>query len=139
MDVTGAVTVTVGWCMGHRLPNHEGRCYNLHGHQYTAEASVLGPISQDKGSPSEGMVVDFTAVKDRLKFLVDRLDHRMLIYRGDPLAESMKLLPGVNIVDYVPTAENIAQRLLEAMADQNVSSIRVWETPTSFATVWRDK
>lgn len=137
MDVMGSVTVSVGWCMGHRLPNHEGRCYNLHGHQYTAEATVTGSISGLSGSPSEGMVVDFTDVKSRLKYLVDALDHRTLIYRGDPMVEALILLPGVTIVDYVPTAENIAKRLLEALVDLDVTSIKLWETPTSYAVVWR--
>jgi len=132
-----SVTVEAQWCMGHRLPNHEGLCYNLHGHQYRAEVTVQGEINDEKGSPSEGMVVDFTDVKAALRSAVSLLDHRTLIYARDPLVDAMILLPGVNIVSYVPTAENIARRLLEELAPFNVIRVRLWETPTSFAEVWR--
>lgn len=137
VEATGSVTVEAQWCMGHRLPNHRDLCYNLHGHQYRAEVTVIGNISSQRGSPSEGMVVDFTDVKTRLKELVGDLDHRTLIYVGDPFADALRQMPGITLVEYIPTAENIAWTLLSALRPQNVSSVRVWETPTSYATVWR--
>ena len=134
--MTGIITVRAEWCMGHRLPNHEGYCRRLHGHQYTVEATVEGAIKQTKGAPDEGMVLDFGEVKTRLKALVGTLDHQFLLSENDPFVNVMKALPGVIVVDFVPTAENIALMILKNLPT-DVMCVRVWETPTSYAEVRR--
>lgn len=134
--MSASITVRAEWCMGHRLPNHEGYCRRLHGHQYTVEATVEGAIKLTKGAPDEGMVVDFGEVKTRLKSIASSLDHQFLLSAEDPFVDIMKSLPGVIVVNFVPTAENIALMfLLDLPTD--VTSVRVWETPTSYAEVRR--
>lgn len=130
-----SVTVSVGWCMGHRLPNHQGGCRHLHGHEYRAEVTISGEINTMPMDSAEGMVVDFTDVKTRLRTEVAKLDHRFLLHQHDTLAGAMVNLPGVVLVDFVPTAENIALVLLKALPE--ASRVRLWETPTSFAEVER--
>jgi 6-pyruvoyltetrahydropterin/6-carboxytetrahydropterin synthase len=134
-EVRASVTVLAEWCMGHRLPNHNGQCRHLHGHQYRAEATVEGQISDLEGSSDEGMVLDFTIVKDALKEVAKGLDHRFLIATSDPLVPVLRELPGVLVVPYVPTAENIGKYILSQLPG-GVVRIRIWETPTSFADVW---
>ena len=128
-----SVTVRASWDMGHRLPHHLGACHALHGHTYTVEVTVSGEISTVPMSPSEGMVVDFTDIKQHLRVEVAKLDHKFLLQRYDELAERLVDLPGVVLVDFVPTAENIALALLKALPE--ASKVRLWETPTSFAEV----
>jgi len=130
-----SVTISAGWDAGHRLPNHTGLCHNLHGHRYTAEVTISGPIRNVQGASNEGMVQDFGILKKKLRRFIEQWDHHMLLYAGDPLFKQMAGLPGVRSMPYVPTAENLAQALLEALPE--VSRVKLWETPTSFSEVWR--
>lgn len=133
--MSASVTVRAEWDMGHRLPHHNGACHNLHGHHYIAEVTVRGEINHEPNASSEGMVVDFTDIKTQLKGLAATLDHKFLLHAQDALVSMMQSAPGVVLVDYVPTAENIALWLLEALPTS--SRVKVWETPTSCAEVTR--
>ncbi|MEN6605868.1 MAG: 6-carboxytetrahydropterin synthase [Bryobacteraceae bacterium] len=130
-----SVTVRVEWEMGHRLPNHNGRCYNLHGHHYIADVTVEGPIKTVPGQPDEGIVVDFSEIKALLRGQVALLDHKFLLSALDPLLPQLMILPGVVAVPYIPTAENIALTLL--WVTPQVKRVRLYETPTSYAEVER--
>lgn len=136
-------TVILGFDMGHRLPNHGGACRNLHGHRYTVELTIEGTgPSKVFGASDEGMLADFSDIKKQAKAFVDaELDHRFMIYAHDPLAEAMLELPGINVVDFVPTAENIAAYMFKVLRAENamVSALRLYETPTSFVDVdWQE-
>lgn len=48
-------------------------CERLHGHNYRVEAEVIGPLDENQ------YVVDFIALRDMLKELVDHLDHRVIL------------------------------------------------------------
>ena len=48
----------VAFCAGHRLLNHEGKCANLHGHNYLVEFHITGNEVDDLGR-----VVDFADIK----------------------------------------------------------------------------
>ena len=36
-------TRRIEWDMGHRVPEHGGKCRTPHGHRYVAEVTVRGP------------------------------------------------------------------------------------------------
>lgn len=99
-------------CAGHRVHGHEGKCRHLHGHNYritfTCESDDLDDI---------GRVIDFSEMKAKLcMWLEDEWDHKMLIWEKDPLAEVLPDIdPTVVIVPFNPTAENIAQHLVEVV------------------------
>lgn len=138
-------TVRVEWDMGHRLPNHDGKCRNLHGHRYAAELTIKGEPQAPTNSPTDGMVADFGHVKSELKRIVDeRYDHFTLLHTADPLAATFSQLEttvGVRLVHYVPTAENIAAALLGEIVVElkgvTVAALRLYETPTSYVEVWK--
>lgn len=103
---------------GHRVYQHESRCAHLHGHNYrvhfTCEAESLDNI---------GRVIDFSDMKSRLcMWLEDEWDHKTLIWENDPWA---KVLPNIDptivIVPFNPTAENIAQHLVEVIGPQQLA------------------
>jgi 6-pyruvoyltetrahydropterin/6-carboxytetrahydropterin synthase len=48
-------------------------CEPLHGHNYRVTAEVAGPLDENH------YVVDFIALRDALKQIVDELDHRVLL------------------------------------------------------------
>lgn len=103
---------------GHRVHGHESKCAHLHGHNYrvtfTCEAAKLDNV---------GRVIDFSDIKARLcQWLEDCWDHGFLIYHEDPLAAVLKQMDpdGVVIVSFNPTAENMAQYLVEVVGPQQL-------------------
>jgi 6-pyruvoyltetrahydropterin/6-carboxytetrahydropterin synthase len=48
-------------------------CEHLHGHNYTLEVFITGPLNED------GMVVDFKEVKDRVTSICKTLDHKVML------------------------------------------------------------
>ncbi len=118
--------------MAHRLPFHDGKCRQMHGHTYVVRVYVTGevqPVEED--NPQSGMVVDFGVVKGFLKAVETQMDHQF----------------GNETLDAYPTAERIAQAVKEMAlrdlqpllpAQARVSRIRVYEeyvAPQAFAEV----
>lgn len=116
----------------HKLPNHLGKCKNLHGHSYKLEIEIAGTITNyDQNNvpeiPSnlfeEGMIMDFSQLKELVDgFVIQRIDHQ---YLND-------------VVPVNPTAENLViwiKRNLEHVLPSNVRLVRVrlWETSTAYA------
>ena len=54
-------------------------CERLHGHNYRVAAEVHGPLDENQ------YVVDFIALRDALKRIVDELDHHVLLPTEHPL------------------------------------------------------
>lgn len=146
---------------GHRVPNHKSGCRNPHGHRYTVEACCKGTIIEDPGASDEGMLVDFSYVKELLVTKVhDVLDHGFIVYEHDTvlLRQLMNIFipesdgfgkydvnpSGWKVVQfpYIPTAENIARWVYEELQPDidghfrenlTLEYIQVNETPTSCA------
>lgn len=103
---------------GHRVYQHESKCAHLHGHNYrvhfTCEAEELDNI---------GRVIDFSDMKSRLcMWLEDQWDHKTLIWENDPWAKVLpEIDPTIVIVPFNPTAENIAQHLVEVIGPQQLA------------------
>lgn len=90
-----------------------------HGHNYTLDVTVRGPIDE-----TTGMVIDLSELKRIVgETVVDRFDHADL--NADPLFR-----------DRVPTTENIAiviwGLLAPKLGPDRLWSVRVWEDPTLY-------
>jgi len=131
--------------MGHRVPNHQSKCKNLHGHRYVIEVGVDGKIITETGSPAEGMVIDFGDLKEAMMNIIDKnFDHSFTLYQKDEfstLFEELKMKgQKINFVPFIPTAENLAKHWFELLRPKLserkilIKFVRVWETPTSTAT-----
>lgn len=125
-------------CAGHRVVGHESKCAHLHGHNYRfhftcvpgvqppaqrkffGQKSEPNPDARDKrGLDNLGRVVDFSVVKATLcQWLEDKWDHKFLVWEHDPnLMDLTAIDPvGVVMVPFNPTAENMAQYLVEVVA-----------------------
>ena len=105
----------------HFLPDYDGPCAALHGHSYRLQIGVIGPIQRN------GMVMDFTQLKQKVQPLVDMLDHHFL---NDVKAKSFPW--------QMPTAENMVRWIRRQLLSEEfpISFIRLYETPTSYAE-WR--
>jgi len=96
----------------HKLPNYDGLCANLHGHEWVVEVEVKGNINEDTG-----MLVDFTYLKKIVNEKVIKIfDHHYL-----------------NNELHNPTAENISCTIFMMLADyiKGINRISVWETASS--------
>ena len=100
-----------------------GKCCKIHGHTYLLRITVTGPLDDT------GMIIHFSHLKSIVRELViDRYDHTMLNE-----IDEFKDIP--------PTAEVMATSIFTLLKNRLeaqgviVSSVVLYETPTSWATV----
>jgi 6-pyruvoyltetrahydropterin/6-carboxytetrahydropterin synthase len=105
----------------------------LHGHNAIAEIEIVSQTLDNRG-----MVVDFGEINQVVKTWIDReLDHSMLLCKRDPVVKILRdLKEPCFVMEENPTAENIARVIYEYAESQGlpVAEVRLWETPTSYAT-----
>lgn len=129
------ITKTFEFSMGHALWNYDGKCHNLHGHNYNLEITVQAATLDESG-----FVMDFGDLKKVVSDIVDtELDHRTLVYENDPrFAKLVVRLPGLRTFPWEPTAENLVAYLGLEIAPGlpegiTLAHIKLWETNTSYA------
>ncbi len=119
------VAKKIDFSAAHFLPNYEGKCRNLHGHTWTVEIAVKGPVLLESG-----MVVDFTWLSSALKSITYMLDHHLI---NDKIPN--------------PTAENIAFWVRDKFRNEWLQGpdssiqlrwVKVWESLDSMAMWERD-
>lgn len=118
------IFVEESFSAAHNLRDYKGKCENLHGHNYKvkvfAEGETLG---------KDGMLVDFTVLKEILKEILSVIDHRNL--------NEIEPFDKIN-----PTAENIAKNIYEQFkrkmhdAKYTIRKVSVWETDRNCATYY---
>lgn len=122
------ITREIHFCYGHRLLNYEGKCKHLHGHNGKAVIKL-----RSEALDARGMVLDFSEIKRSVAAWIDEaLDHRMILHRDDPAAPLLSQLgEPLFLVDFNPTAENIARLIYERAKAQGlpVVEVQLWETP----------
>lgn len=125
------VRVTADFAAAHFLKDYNGKCENLHGHNYKVYAHVRGNKLNEGG-----MLLDFTKLKSALRLVCKNLDHTNLndfdYFEQNPSAE--------RIAKYI--YEQIVQLLLKdgidisyknQTEDAFLYAIDVFETDTSRA------
>ncbi len=105
----------------HQLREYQGKCENLHGHNWRVLARVQGGELD-----ATGMLMDFGILKQHLRALTEELDHKFL--NATPPFDTLN-----------PTSENLAKYLYERLSlllPSGVApqSVTVYESPTSSAT-----
>ncbi|MEX2284598.1 MAG: 6-carboxytetrahydropterin synthase QueD [Gemmatimonadota bacterium] len=117
------VSVQAHYDSAHFLRHYKGKCEKLHGHRYVVELALVASDLNESG-----IAYDFVDIKKHLRDLANRLDH-----------ENLNDLPPFTELE--PSAENQARyfyeemrRLLPADMGDAVLYVRVWETPTQWAT-----
>ena len=104
----------------HQLREYQGKCENLHGHNWRVRVRVKG-----RELDKTGMLVDFGILKKLLKELMDRLDHKFL--NDTPPFDALN-----------PTSENLAKYLYDELGRVLPEGVRphqitVWESERSAA------
>jgi 6-pyruvoyltetrahydropterin/6-carboxytetrahydropterin synthase len=123
------------WEMGHRLPEHFGKCKNIHGHSYKMIVELEGDVDKN------GMVLDYYDLKKIINPIVEELDHAFLVFHEDQVVIDFlnKLNSKKVIASFQSTVENICFYFLERIKNsglpQNIKSVkvRICETPDDYA------
>ena len=136
----------IQWDMGHRVLHHRSICRGLHGHRYKVEICISGALVSKPDVSEEGMVIDFADIKKISNhFIHEKLDHAFMVWEKDEeLIRFFNQSKGHKpvIVPFTPTAENVAAYIFNRLQDKfqdvyktglHLHSIKLWETPTSYA------
>ena len=122
----------------HWLVGHEGKCKNLHGHNWTVHLELMAHETIKEGS-QRGMVLDFYNLKKDFRRLVDDFDHSVIAEEGtisDNLLRAFKEegFERIRLVPFRPTCENFAPYFYNEMKKLGypVKSITVYETDINF-------
>jgi len=106
----------------HQLREFEGRCENLHGHNWKIEVFVTGNELEPNG-----ILIDFKRIKSVTEKVIDELDHKFL--------NDLEYFKGVN-----PSSENIARYIFKALGyalnsnNVRVSRVTAWESDNACAS-----
>jgi 6-pyruvoyltetrahydropterin/6-carboxytetrahydropterin synthase len=109
----------------HKLPCYDGKCANLHGHEWKLFVEITGEICKDPNNPKIGMIMDFGDLKKLVeKEIIEKLDHQYLnekvaIY---PTAEFLIIL----IRDILQEALPEGIRLVSLELFENAKSSARW-------------
>ena len=117
------LTVRSSFSAAHALRGYQGKCENLHGHNYAVEMNVDGYRLDDDIE----FAVDFSILKRHLNDALEALDHKNL--------NELEPFTRMNA-----TAENLARYLFKKLKIQlsglpvELHSMTVWETEKQGAT-----
>ena len=94
------VRVTADFAAAHFLRDYNGKCENLHGHNYKVYAHVKGPELNEGG-----MLMDFSQLKGALRLVCKQLDHTNLndlpVFDQNPSAERIAMYIYNGIIDFL--------------------------------------
>lgn len=116
------IFIKTHFCGGHHLREYPGNCERPHGHNWKVTVTVRA-TELDK----LGMGIDFRAVKNAVKTVIDDLDHRDL--NEHPA-----------FTEKNPSSENIAVHIFDTLLESlqtdryQLHSITVYETDSSGVT-----
>ncbi len=114
------VLVKSEFSAAHRLREYQGKCENLHGHNWSIEVAV-----SSKTLDKAGLLIDFRILKKKLNAILEDLDHKNL--------DDIAYFKEVN-----PTSENIAKYIFDRLKKDGITAhkVSVWESSTSRATYY---
>ncbi len=118
------VSVEQSFAAGHALRNYKGACENVHGHNFKIRVTLEG-----QELDGTGMLVDFLDVKQSMRDVIARLDHRFL---NDVPPFDVKNPSAENIAEYF--YEEITRGVASNPVPVRVREVKVWETDIQSAT-----
>ncbi len=117
--------VSSEFAAAHFLRGYQGKCENLHGHNWKVEVRL-----RCGGLDKLGMVMDFSKVKALVWQVIGRFDHKCL--------NELKEFEKTN-----PTTENISRMVYEAVGSHlppgvTVSQVSCWESDRCGASYFEE-
>ncbi len=109
----------------HQLRGYQGKCENLHGHNWKVQVVVTAEKLNEIG-----LAIDFHELKKASHEIISPVDHAVL----------NEIFPFTEIN---PSSENIAKWIYDSIEkkmagyDISISSVTVWESETASATYFK--
>ena len=127
----------------HALYGYDGKCKNIHGHNYKLFVTILGEPISNKSDVKFGMVMDFDDLqKIVISEIIKEFDHSGIFTKHSPpkaLADEFrKKGHKVILANYQPTIEEMvidfAKRISSKLpAEIKLHSLKLEETETSYS------
>ena len=120
--------ITSGFSSAHALRGYQGKCENVHGHNWKVEAVVSASELNEIG-----IAIDFKLLKNYLNEVLETLDHKFI--------NEADFFLSVN-----PSAENLAmfiynefEKKIKSIKHNGIAvkSVNVYETDTSMASYYK--
>lgn len=118
--------IETGFSSAHQLRGYQGKCENIHGHNWRVQVYVTAETLNDID-----IAIDFHELKKITNDLLSQIDHTCL----------NNVFPFTEIN---PSSENIARWISESLRKKlaghpvSVSAVTVWESETASATYYED-
>ncbi len=126
--------------MAHALLGYDGPCKNIHGHSYQLDVTVKGKVKDGTSDSDEGMVTDFSVIKEIVnKLIVNEYDHSLVLNEKMQINESQfEFMNKLILVPFQPTCEKLlehyADLIMEALPQGiELHGLLLRETPNSYA------
>ena len=127
----------------HALYGYDGKCKNIHGHNYKLFVTVVGSPTSDSSNVKFGMVMDFDDLKKIVKAeIIKEFDHSVIFNKNSPhkkLADDLiKNGHKVVLADYQPTIEEMIIDFANKISSKlpveiKLHSLKLEETETSYS------
>ncbi len=125
------VRVEADFSAAHFLRDYNGKCENLHGHNYKVYAHARGEVLNEGG-----MLLDFTCLKGALRQVCKELDHTNLndmdIFDQNPSAERIAMYIYKRVISLL-LKQGVDLTWYEGKQEAVLFAIDVFETDTSRA------
>ena len=125
------VRVEADFAAAHFLKDYNGKCENLHGHNYKVFAHVRGYVLNEGG-----MLLDFSKLKNALRSCCKKIDHTNLndfeVFEQNPSAERIAVFIYENILQEMKE-NGIDLSYSEGKKEPFLYAVDVFETETSRA------
>lgn len=133
--------------MAHALFGYDGPCKNIHGHTYHLHVTVSGKINDIEGDPKQGLVIDFSLIKQITSDkVISKYDHALVLHKDAPYSIHTFLpdhFEKVILLPFQPSCENLMMHFRDLISselpkDVSLVKMRLEETPTSYAEWFRE-
>lgn len=125
------VRVEAEFAAAHFLRDYNGKCENLHGHNYKIYAHVKGSELNEGG-----MLFDFSKLKNALRYVCKKLDHTNLndfdIFQQNPSAERIAMFIYDSLIKELKK-EGLDLSYSSNKTSPTLFAVDVFETATSRA------
>ena len=127
----------------HALYGYDGKCKNIHGHNYNLFVTVIGIPIRNISNVKCGMVMDFGDLKEIVNNeIIEKFDHSVIFNKNTPHEKLANDLVNdghkVVMADYQPTIEEMvmdfANKISSKLPDDiKLHSLKLEETETSYS------
>jgi len=138
------IRVTKIFCFeaAHLLAGYNGLCKNIHGHSYRLHVTIKGEPICDETNPHDGMVIEFSVLKNIVNELIITPYDHALILPNRANKDIMKVMIETEnktvFTPFQPTCENLLNHFASLLINSlpygvSLYKLKLYETASSYA------